>query len=84
MWEDKFGYGTRSGCQTDTSDRCGWFVLRAGDTFELLHTNPLLDDDMCTATPAIADDRLLIRTSARLDCIRAGTAQGTTKNGQTS
>jgi outer membrane protein assembly factor BamB len=45
------------------------FVLRAGDQFELLHTNALADDDMCMATPAIAGDRLLIRTSSRLYCI---------------
>ncbi len=47
------------------------FVLQAGDKFELLHTNALAEDDMCMATPAIAGDRLLIRTSARLYCIRA-------------
>jgi hypothetical protein len=47
------------------------FVLRAGDTFELLHTNKLTDDDMCMATPALAGDRLLISTSARLYCVRA-------------
>jgi outer membrane protein assembly factor BamB len=46
------------------------YVLRAGDTFELLHTNKLADDDMCMATPALAGDRLLIRTAARLYCIR--------------
>ena len=27
-------------------------------------------DDMCFATPAISGDRLLIRTSARIYCIR--------------
>lgn len=47
------------------------YVLRAGDAFELLHTNQLTDDDMCMATPALAGDRLLIRTSARLYCVRA-------------
>jgi outer membrane protein assembly factor BamB len=47
------------------------FVLRAGDQFELLHTNKLADDDMCMATPALVGDRLLIRTAARLYCIRA-------------
>jgi outer membrane protein assembly factor BamB len=47
------------------------FVLRAGDQFELLHTNELAEDDMCMATPAIVGDRLLIRTAARLYCIRA-------------
>jgi hypothetical protein len=46
------------------------FVLRAGDTFELLHTNALADDDMCMATPALAGDRLLIRTATRIYCIR--------------
>jgi len=51
------------------------FVLKAGDEFELLHTNALAEDDMCMATPAIAGDRLLIRTSARLYCIASGAAQ---------
>ncbi len=46
------------------------FVLRAGDRFELLHTNKLADDDMCMASPALAGDRLLIRTSVRLYCIQ--------------
>lgn len=46
------------------------YVLRAGDAFELLHTNKLADDDMCMATPALAGDRLLIRTAARLYCLR--------------
>jgi len=46
------------------------FVLRAGDEFQVLHRNKLADDDMCMATPAIVGDRLLIRTSARVYCIR--------------
>lgn len=46
------------------------FVLRAGDKFELLHTNALADDDMCMATPATVGDRLLIRTSERVYCVR--------------
>ena len=46
-------------------------MLRAGDKFELLHTNKLADDDMCMATPALAGARLLIRTAARLYCIQA-------------
>ncbi len=41
------------------------FVLKASDEFQLLHTNPLAEDDMAMATPAIAGDRMLIRTSAR-------------------
>ncbi len=46
------------------------YVLRAGDKFELLHTNKLADDDMCMATPALAADRLLLRTAARLYCFQ--------------
>ncbi len=42
------------------------FVIKAGDQFEPLGTNPLAEDDMCLACPAIAGDRLLIRTSARI------------------
>ena len=45
------------------------FVVRAGDKFELLRTNKLADDDMSLASPAIAGDRLLIRTAVRLYCI---------------
>ncbi len=51
------------------------FVLKSGDQFELLHTNSLADDDMCMATPAIAGDRLLIRTAARVYCIKTQTAK---------
>jgi outer membrane protein assembly factor BamB len=47
------------------------FVIEAGDEFKLVRTNSLADDDMCMATPAIAGDHLLIRTSARLYCIRS-------------
>lgn len=46
------------------------FVIRAGREFELLHTNTLMEDDMGMATPAIVDNHLLIRTAARLYCIK--------------
>ena len=46
------------------------FVIKAGDDFELVGTNSLGDDQMCMATPAIAGDRLLIRTDAGLYCLR--------------
>jgi len=46
------------------------FVVRAGKKFELVRTNKLDEDDMCMATPAAAGDRLLIRTAARLYCIK--------------
>jgi sucrose-6-phosphate hydrolase SacC (GH32 family)/outer membrane protein assembly factor BamB len=51
------------------------YVLRAGDKFELLHINKLADDDMCMATPALAGDRLLIRTAARLYCLQSTPAK---------
>jgi outer membrane protein assembly factor BamB len=47
------------------------FVFQAGDQFQMLRANPLAEDDMCLATPALAGDRLLIRSSARLYCLRA-------------
>jgi outer membrane protein assembly factor BamB len=56
------------------------FVVRAGDRFQLLRTNRLADDDMCMATPAIAGDRLLIRTSARVYCIREITEKASREN----
>ena len=62
-----WAYGGKVFCLNEDGET---FVIKAGDKFELLHTNPLAEDDMCMATPAIAGDRLLIRTSARLYCIR--------------
>jgi len=46
------------------------YVIPAGDKFEIEHTNTLEEDDMCMATPAVADNRLLVRTLNRLYCIR--------------
>jgi outer membrane protein assembly factor BamB len=43
------------------------FVFQAGSEYKLLRTNSL--DEMCMATPAIARDRLLIRTLTRLYCL---------------
>lgn len=45
-------------------------VFAAGDTGKVLHQNRLAEDDMCMATPAIAGDRLLIRTAKRIYCLR--------------
>lgn len=44
-------------------------VVRAGREFEVLRTNPLGEDEMALATPAIAGRKLLIRTESRLYCI---------------
>ena len=46
------------------------FVIQAGPEFKLLHSNKLGEDEMCMATPAIAGDRLLIRTENRVFCIK--------------
>ena len=48
------------------------FVFRDGEKFELLRVNRLAEDDMGMATPAMAGGSLILRTSARLYCIRAG------------
>jgi outer membrane protein assembly factor BamB len=53
------------------------FVLRAGPTFELLHRNLLAEDDMVMASPAIAGDRLLLRTDRRLYCLQDLAAEST-------
>ena len=44
------------------------FVFQAGPAYKLLGKNSL--DEMCMATPAIAGDRLLIRTLTKLYCLR--------------
>jgi outer membrane protein assembly factor BamB len=41
-----------------------------GVCFVLLHTNRLGSDVLCMATPALAGDRLLLRTAAELYCLR--------------
>jgi outer membrane protein assembly factor BamB len=44
------------------------FVFQAGSEFKLLQENPLLDDDMGMASPAIVGDKLIVRTAARVYC----------------
>jgi len=46
------------------------FVVKAGKDFEVLGKNELEADDMGMATPAIAGERLLIRTAARMYSIK--------------
>lgn len=48
------------------------FVIGAGKEFNILHTNPLAEDDMAMATPATVGDRLLLRTAPRIYCFRKG------------
>lgn len=49
------------------------YVMKAGTALELLQTNALAsgEEEMFMATPAIVGDCLLIRSSARLYCIKA-------------
>jgi outer membrane protein assembly factor BamB len=46
------------------------FVIATGESFRLLHVNAL--DEMALASPALAGERLLIRTESRLYSIRRG------------
>ena len=57
------------------------FVLQDSDKYELVRKNVLAEDDMGMASPAIAGDRLLIRTSARLYCFRNGGATAGSESG---
>jgi outer membrane protein assembly factor BamB len=45
-------------------------VIRDSESLEILHTNRLAEGELCMSTPAIAGDRLLIRSDTRLYCIR--------------
>jgi hypothetical protein len=40
---------------------------QAGGKFEMLANNKLAEDDVCVATPALAGDRLFIRTATRVN-----------------
>ena len=64
-----WAYGDRIFCANEDGLT---FVMKTGKEFEILHTNALAEDDMCMATPAIVGDRLLLRTAARLYCIKKG------------
>ncbi|QDT58544.1 outer membrane biogenesis protein BamB [Stieleria bergensis] len=43
------------------------YVIKAGDEYELVHTNPL--EELCIATPSVSDGKLLVRTLTKLYCI---------------
>ncbi|MBY0586081.1 PQQ-binding-like beta-propeller repeat protein [bacterium] len=51
------------------------FRLALGKEFKVLGTNELAEDDMCMATPVVAGDRLLIRSSERVYSIRTPTSK---------
>ena len=48
------------------------FVIEAGPQFKVIRKNAL--DEMCMATPAIADGNLVIRTAGNLVCVRKSAA----------
>ena len=56
------------------SRKRGTFVYAADGTFELLARNELDDDSQFNASPAIASDRLFLRSDTKLYCIGAGEA----------
>ena len=45
------------------------FVVQAGPEFKLLHINRLDSQQLCMATPAIVNDKLILRTGDALYCI---------------
>ena len=62
-----WAYRGRVFCLSEDGDA---YVVKAGDKYELERVNSL--GEMCMATPAIAGDRLFIRTVDGLWCIREG------------
>jgi len=55
------------------------FVVRAGAEFELLHVNRLGEDTLAMSTPAIAGDRLILRTDQGIFCIAPVSAETKSK-----
>lgn len=51
-----------------TSEDGELFVIRAGDTFELLATNDM--GEVCMATPALSGELLIVRTKSHLFALR--------------
>jgi len=62
-----WGYNSKIFCLNEDGVT---FVIDSSDELRISHTNSLAEDDMGMATPAIVGDRLLIRTAARVYCIR--------------
>lgn len=52
------------------SEKGKTFVIKPGPKFEILHENDL--DEVCLASPAIAQGKLFIRTESRVYCITDG------------
>ncbi|MBM4089652.1 MAG: hypothetical protein FJ276_09525, partial [Planctomycetes bacterium] len=58
------------GCLFFLSEDGLTYVMEAGPELKIRVTNPL--DELCAASPAIAGDKLLIRTASRLYCLTEG------------
>jgi outer membrane protein assembly factor BamB len=79
LWQGRLGVATREGFSASpvavdgkvffTNDEGETFVLRAGRTFELLHTNRI--GERTLASPALVDGRWYIRTEGHLVAIGA-------------
>lgn len=46
------------------------YVVKPGPEFEIVERNPL--DELCISSPAVAGDKLLIRTASKLYCLSGG------------
>jgi outer membrane protein assembly factor BamB len=77
LWQGRLGVATREGFSASpvsvdgkvffTNDDGQTFVLRAGPTFELLHTNDI--GERTLASPALVDGRWYVRTDRHLMAI---------------
>ena len=77
LWQGRLGEARREGFSASpvaldgkvffTNDDGETFVLRAGDTFEILRVNPLGEPTL--ASPALVDGKWYFRTAGHLVCI---------------
>ncbi len=59
-----WAYNGKIFCLSEAGDT---YVVQAGPEFKVVSTNRL--EELCLATPAVADGQLLLRTASRLYCI---------------
>jgi outer membrane protein assembly factor BamB len=59
-----WAYNGKLFCLSEDGDT---YVVEAGSEFRLLHTNSL--EELCLASPAVSQGKLLIRTASKLYCI---------------
>ena len=64
-----WAYGGKIFCLNEFGET---YVVKAGKDFEILQTNSLGKGEMCMATPALAGDKLIIRTEKRVYCLKTG------------